>query len=146
MNLRRRRRLSRKKKQRPLFSQQQVQAMEDEFTRHRYITENKRAELSSELGLTETQVKTWFQNRRTKWRKEIKDEVATTVVQTNKKLQERLSGKPSSDDESSVESRISDSHAFDSCEERRIINTCFRPAASQNTLTDLKMMFQATYV
>lgn len=83
-NLRRRRRLSRKKKQRPLFSQQQVQTMEDEFTKHRYINESKRAELSSELGLTETQVKTWFQNRRTKWRKEIKEEVATTVAQANK--------------------------------------------------------------
>jgi len=58
--------------------------MEDEFTKHRYINESKRAELSSELGLTETQVKTWFQNRRTKWRKEIKDEVATTVAQANK--------------------------------------------------------------
>jgi len=84
VNLRRRRRLPRKKKQRPLFSQQQVQTMEDEFTKHRYINESKRAELSSELGLTETQVKTWFQNRRTKWRKEIKDEVATTVAQANK--------------------------------------------------------------
>lgn len=147
MNLRRRRRLSRKKKQRPLFSQQQVQAMEDEFTKHRYITEIKRAELSSELGLTETQVKTWFQNRRTKWRKEIKDEVATTVVQTNKKLQERLSGKPSqSDDESCLESRSPESHVFDSREKRGIVNTCFGPAASQSTLTDLNMIFQATYV
>jgi len=58
--------------------------MEDEFTKHRYINESKRAELSSELGLTETQVKTWFQNRRTKWRKEIRDEVVTTVAQANK--------------------------------------------------------------
>lgn len=56
--------------------------MEDEFTKHRYINESKRAELSSELGLTETQVKTWFQNRRTKWRKEIK--VASTVAPENK--------------------------------------------------------------
>ena len=67
-----------------MFSQQQVQTMEEEFTKHRYINESKRAELSSQLGLTETQVKTWFQNRRTKWRKEIKDQVATTVVQANK--------------------------------------------------------------
>lgn len=57
--------------------------MEDEFTKHRYINESKRAELSSKLGLTETQVKTWFQNRRTKWRKEIK-EVASTVAPENK--------------------------------------------------------------
>ena len=57
-----------RKKQRPMFSQQQVKAMENEFTKYRYITENKRAELSSTFNL-----KTWFQNRRTKWRKDLKN-------------------------------------------------------------------------
>lgn len=115
MSLRRRRRLPRKKKQRPLFSQQQVKTMEDEFGKHRYITESKRAELSTELGLTETQVKTWFQNRRTKWRKEIKDQVTTTVSQTNKKLQQSLSGTSSSNDglcRSAPAASGSQSHAF----------------------------------
>lgn len=56
-----------------MFSQQQVKAMENEFTKHRYITVNKRAELSSTLNLAEMQVKTWFQNWRTKWRKDLKN-------------------------------------------------------------------------
>ena len=60
----------RKKKQRPLFSAHQIQTMEREFAKQRYITEDKRAQLASEVNLTETQVKTWFQNRRTKWKKE----------------------------------------------------------------------------
>lgn len=76
--------------------------MEKEFAKHRYITETKRAELSTELGLTETQVKTWFQNRRTKWRKEIKDQVVTTVSQTNKNCQQNLSGTSSYNDELSA--------------------------------------------
>ena len=61
----------RKKKLRPLFSPHQLQlAMENEFAKKRYVTEDKRAQLASEINLSETQVKTWFQNRRTKWKKE----------------------------------------------------------------------------
>lgn len=56
-----------------MFSQQQVKAIENELAKHRYITENKRTELSSTLNPTEMQVKTWFQNRRTQWRKDLKN-------------------------------------------------------------------------
>ena len=59
-----------KKKLRPLFSAHQIQTMEKEFAKCRYVTESRRAELASDLNLTEMQVKTWFQNRRTKWKKE----------------------------------------------------------------------------
>ena len=62
----------RKKKERPLFSPHQIQTMEKEFAKQRYVTEDKRAQLALEVNLTETQVKTWFQNRRTKWKKERK--------------------------------------------------------------------------
>ena len=70
----RRRRPMRKKKQRPLFSPHQIQTMEKEFVKQRYVTEEKRAQLALEVDLTEAQVKTWFQNRRTKWKKEKKAE------------------------------------------------------------------------
>ena len=69
----RRRRPMRKKKQRPLFSTHQIQTMETEFAKCRYVSESRRAELASDLNLTETQVKTWFQNRRTKSKKETRD-------------------------------------------------------------------------
>jgi len=67
----------RKKKQRPLFSPHQIQTMEKEFAKQRYVTEDKRAQLALEVNLTENQVKTWFQNRRTKWKKETKDEASS---------------------------------------------------------------------
>ena len=69
----------RKKKQRPLFSPHQIQTMEKEFAKQRYVTEDKRAQLALEVNLTETQVKTWFQNRRTKWKKETRDEQSATT-------------------------------------------------------------------
>ncbi|XP_020614177.1 T-cell leukemia homeobox protein 3-like isoform X1 [Orbicella faveolata] len=68
-----RRRPMQKKKQRPLFSPHQIQTMEKEFATQRYVTEEKRAQLALTVNLTEAQVKTWFQNRRTKWKKERKE-------------------------------------------------------------------------
>lgn len=83
-----RRRHQRKRKQRPLFTQHQVHTLEREFARNRYVSEIKRAELSSKLNLTETQVKTWFQNRRTKWRKEARDELETALMDSKRRWKE----------------------------------------------------------
>ena len=96
--------------------------MEREFTKRRYISESKRAELSTELGLTETQVKTWFQNRRTKWRKEMQDQVATTVSQTNKNCHQNLSGTSSYNDELSAPVASSRAYTY--------IQTCFNEIRS----------------
>ena len=43
--------------------------MEKTFSERRYLDSTDRAKLSHILGLNEAQVKTWFQNRRMRWKK-----------------------------------------------------------------------------
>ena len=40
-----------------------------EFDSNRYLTEERRGQLSLELGLEENQIKIWFQNKRAKLKK-----------------------------------------------------------------------------
>lgn len=59
----------RKKKTRTAFTGRQVYELEKKFKVKRYLTAPERSELAKLLGMSETQVKIWFQNRRTKWKK-----------------------------------------------------------------------------
>ena len=43
--------------------------MKSEYEKNNYLSEEKRRLLSIELGLTESQVKIWFQNKRAKQKK-----------------------------------------------------------------------------
>ncbi|CAI4224260.1 unnamed protein product [Auanema sp. JU1783] len=59
------------RKPRQAYSTKQLERLETEFQNDKYLSVNKRVYLSKTLGLTETQIKTWFQNRRTKWKKQL---------------------------------------------------------------------------
>ena len=52
------------RKPRQAYSSKQLDRLESEFKRDKYLSVTKRMELSRALDLTETQIKTWFQNRR----------------------------------------------------------------------------------
>ena len=58
--LKKRRRPLKKKKLRPLFSVHQIQTMKKEFLKCRYVSEARRAELPSDLYLTEMKWKPGF--------------------------------------------------------------------------------------
>ena len=73
-NPRRPRKPIKRQKQRPLFSPEQLQKLEEEFVNEKYISKSRRCKLASDISLTEAQVRTWFQNRRTRWRKEVHEE------------------------------------------------------------------------
>ena len=54
-----------------MFTEDQVEVLEEAFrARKRYTTREERVSLAADLRLSERQVMTWFQNRRTKWRKQ----------------------------------------------------------------------------
>ncbi|KAJ6662292.1 hypothetical protein lerEdw1_012456 [Lerista edwardsae] len=58
-----------KDKYRVVYTDHQRLELEKEFHYSRYITIRRKAELAAMLGLSERQVKIWFQNRRAKERK-----------------------------------------------------------------------------
>ncbi|KFP89748.1 Homeobox protein CDX-1, partial [Apaloderma vittatum] len=58
-----------KDKYRVVYTDHQRLELEKEFHYSRYITIRRKTELAAALGLTERQVKIWFQNRRAKERK-----------------------------------------------------------------------------
>ncbi|ENN75301.1 hypothetical protein HUJ04_006506 [Dendroctonus ponderosae] len=59
------------RKPRQAYSAKQLERLEGEFKMDKYLSVSKRMELSKALNLTEVQIKTWFQNRRTKWKKQL---------------------------------------------------------------------------
>lgn len=59
------------RKPRQAYSAKQLERLETEFKIDKYLSVSKRMELSKALNLTEVQIKTWFQNRRTKWKKQL---------------------------------------------------------------------------
>ena len=57
-----------RKKPRTSFSRLQIIELEKRFHRQKYLASAERSALAKGLKMTDAQVKTWFQNRRTKWR------------------------------------------------------------------------------
>lgn len=52
------------RKARTAFTDHQLNTLESNFERQKYLSVQDRMELAAKLNLTDTQVKTWYQNRR----------------------------------------------------------------------------------
>ncbi|XP_008298128.1 homeobox protein engrailed-2b-like [Stegastes partitus] len=57
------------KRPRTAFTAEQLHRLKTEFQNNRYLTEQRRQSLARELGLNESQIKIWFQNKRAKIKK-----------------------------------------------------------------------------
>lgn len=71
----------RKKRPRTAFTASQIKSLEAEFEKNKYLSVAKRLQLSKSLKLTETQIKIWFQNRRTKWKRKYTNDVELLAQQ-----------------------------------------------------------------
>lgn len=58
------------RKARTAFTDNQLNSLEKSFERQKYLSVQDRMELAARLNLSDTQVKTWYQNRRTKWKRQ----------------------------------------------------------------------------
>lgn len=62
------------KRIRTAFSPNQLLKLEQAFEKNQYVVGQERKELAKNLNLSETQVKVWFQNRRTKNKREVSED------------------------------------------------------------------------
>lgn len=81
--------LDRPKRARTTFSPEQLYQLEREFQKNQYLVGKERTDLARRLRLSETQVKVWFQNRRTKYKRdrsrdaEVRDSKAESFAACN---------------------------------------------------------------
>ncbi|CAL4133008.1 unnamed protein product, partial [Meganyctiphanes norvegica] len=58
------------RRRRTAFTHAQLAYLERKFRMQKYLSVADRSDVAEALNLSETQVKTWYQNRRTKWKRQ----------------------------------------------------------------------------
>ena len=55
------------------FTKHQIDRLEENFKKKKYIDTVERFLLAKDLGLSVKRIKTWYQNKRMKWKKELQE-------------------------------------------------------------------------
>ncbi|CAG5111563.1 Oidioi.mRNA.OKI2018_I69.chr2.g5859.t1.cds [Oikopleura dioica] len=83
-------RSKKRRKSRTAFSNFQLQELEKRFEHQKYLTPSDRDNVADTLGLTSTQVITWFQNRRAKLKRDKDESSPSSKSSKNRKALERI--------------------------------------------------------
>ncbi|XP_067952025.1 homeobox protein BarH-like 2 [Watersipora subatra] len=94
--------LSKCRRSRTVFTELQLLGLEKKFESNKYLSTAERTELAKHLHLTQLQVKTWYQNRRMKWKKQVLLSGATECPTKPKGRPRKNSYYPNSTTESSL--------------------------------------------
>ncbi|XP_073442907.1 homeobox protein not2-like [Dendrobates tinctorius] len=94
------------KRFRTIFSPEQLERLEKEFLKQQYMVGTERVDLAATLGLTETQVKVWFQNRRIKWRKQSLEQKMAKLSEFRVLLKDKPASDPREKRENEVEDEV----------------------------------------
>ena len=82
--------------------------LEREFDGKKYLSTSDRIGLATELGLTQLQVKTWYQNRRMKWKKQNRINLSPGHHHDDDEDQEHQGGGKGSSEENLSEEDLDD--------------------------------------
>ncbi|XP_048339334.1 homeobox protein DBX1 [Sphaerodactylus townsendi] len=111
---------------RAVFSDVQRKALEKMFQKQKYISKPDRKKLAAKLGLKDSQVKIWFQNRRMKWRNSKERELLSSGGCREQTLPTKFNPHPDLSD-------VGKKGSGEEEEEETVSHLC--PASPRHTLT-----------
>lgn len=127
---------------RAVFSDQQRKGLEVAFLKQKYISKPERKKLAQRLGLKDSQVKIWFQNRRMKWRNTKERELLTSNANNNTNNNNNFTDgtestsstkNSTSNDKNELSVLSNDSN---DCQQQRDLAMSFRPSLMINNNND----------
>lgn len=78
---------------RTLYTRRQLEILEGVFSEKKYVTLEERNRIAKDIGVSEKQVRMWFQNRRTKMKRLASREVETEGLKSPTDVLEHLKSK-----------------------------------------------------
>ncbi|XP_051953990.1 H2.0-like homeobox protein isoform X1 [Xyrauchen texanus] len=103
---------------RAVFSNLQRKGLEKRFEIQKYVTKPDRKQLAAMLGLTDAQVKVWFQNRRMKWRHSKEAQAQKDKEKEDKPDKSATESEQKERDDSECESEASESEFEDAPDDK----------------------------
>uniref|UniRef100_UPI00358F61D9 homeobox protein BarH-like 2 n=1 Tax=Myxine glutinosa TaxID=7769 RepID=UPI00358F61D9 len=82
------------RRSRTVFTEPQLLGLERRFEKQKYLSTPDRMDLAETLGLNHFQVKTWYQNRRMKWKKKMLQKGGEEMLKKSKGRPKRQSLRP----------------------------------------------------